>query len=353
MGHSVRVGSLIGYPELVEKLGGDPQDLFARCNIPLEAFEDEDNLIPYAKMVELLEITATRLNRSDFGLYLGSLQNADIFGPVSTAIQTAKTVGHAMKSVARFVHIQSPAIHYSIDEQHEDYVRVSKSISLPDLSHREMPQAIDRAIASGQEIWKQLAGTNFKILKIEIPHEPLCPISSYEQYFDAQIEFNTESIAWHIPREIYDSPPPLQSKRLHRFAMDYLTEQYPTQNNQLSFVVEKELRRLIETESCTRDSIAESLALHPKTMQRRLARENSNFDSIRDRVRRERATYYLCNTDIPFKKIAKRVGYGDQAALSRSCQRWFSKSPREVRSENKLAYPTRSYNTGSFKSSGL
>ncbi|MBB6521255.1 AraC family transcriptional regulator [Pseudoteredinibacter isoporae] len=343
MSYSVRIGSLDGYREAVTRLGGNPSDLSSRCDIPFEIFEDEDNTIPYAKLSELMELTARELKKPDFGIYLGTCQKVDILGPISVAVQTAKTVGEAMKCAARFVHIQSPAVHYHLEENHSGYVRAVMSINLPDLAQREMPQAMGLTAAVGQEIWRQLAGERFELLKLELPHEPLCPIPMYEAYFHGDIEFNSESVVWHVPREVYDAPLPLRSERLHEFASSYLVEQFPAQAKQLSVQVEKELRKLMETGNCTRDTIAEVLNLHPKTMQRRLAQEDCNFESIRDRVRRERATYYLCNTNLPFGQIAELIGYSDQAALSRSCQRWFSRSPREIRGENKSLTQTRAY----------
>ncbi|GAA6154248.1 AraC family transcriptional regulator [Pseudoteredinibacter isoporae] len=343
MGHSVRIGSLKGYQEVVATLGGDPEFLFNRCSIPIEVFEDEDNTIPYSKLAELLELTAIHLEKPDFGLHLGSTQNVDTLGPLSIALLTAETVGDAMQCFAQFSHIQSSAIHYHIDDQHPGYIRAVMNVNFPGVPHRDMPQAVDHAIAVGQSVWKQLASDNFQLLKVEVPHEPLHPTSIYGTYFDARIEFNTESIAWYISKKTFDTPLPLSNAKLHQFTCDYLREHYPRQAMSLSALVERELRKLMETESCTRDSIAASLSLHPKTMQRRLAQENCNFESIRDQVRKERATYYLCNTEMPFGKIAELIGYSDQAALSRSCQRWFSKPPREIRGENKLAYQHRAH----------
>ncbi|MEX0272993.1 MAG: helix-turn-helix domain-containing protein, partial [Flavobacteriaceae bacterium] len=90
---------------------------------------------------------------------------------------------------------------------------------------------------------------------------------------------------------------------------------------------------------CSREWVSEAFNLHPKSLQRMLTKENSNFDAIKDRVRRERVTYYLCNTNASFSRIADLVGYSSQATLSRSCQRWFSKSPREVRGLSKSDRP--------------
>ncbi|MBB6521278.1 AraC family transcriptional regulator [Pseudoteredinibacter isoporae] len=343
MGQTIRMGSFNGYRELVVSLGGNPEEFAKRCNIPIQVFDSDDTTILFSQFAELLELTAKCLKTPDFGLRLGSLQTIDLLGPTSVAIQTAKNLDEAIQCIARFVHVLSPAIHFDVDDSHPEHVKVLANISLPNFSHRDMPQATDLAITAGLKIGQQLTGEAFEILKIEVPHEPLLSVLKYKEYCNTEIHFNTESIAWHFSQKDYDALLPLHSKKLHRFAFQHILEHYPGQEKPLSVLVEEKLRELLEAETCTRASIAKHLGIHPKTLQRKLGMENCSYDSIRDKVRRERVTYYLSNTDIPFGKIASLVGYRDQAALSRSCQRWFSKSPREIRGENKLSYRSQTY----------
>jgi AraC-like DNA-binding protein len=48
-------------------------------------------------------------------------------------------------------------------------------------------------------------------------------------------------------------------------------------------------------------------------------------------VRREIALRYLKDPSIPLIRVARMLGYSETSALSRSCYRWFSASPRQVR----------------------
>ena len=333
---SIRIGGLTCYPEIVEELGGNPKNLCEDCGISYEVFKDEDHVISFSKRAELFEATAKALKKPDFGLYLGSLQKVDLLGLVSVVMQTAKTIGDAMKSNAEFMYVHTPAVHYSIDDEHPMYVRAEMNITLPNLSHRDIPQSTDFIVSVAQEVWRQMAREKFQILKVEIPHEPLLPIEMYEDYFDASIEFNSKSMAWYIPKDTYNSPLPLSSDKLNGFASEYLISHFPKQGSQFSLLVEREIHRLIESENCSKERIASSFNIHPKTMQRRLKQENNSFDVIRDRVRRERAVYYLCNTELSFGDISTLLGYMDQASFSRSCQRWFSKSAREIRIDRKF-----------------
>ena len=95
--------------------------------------------------------------------------------------------------------------------------------------------------------------------------------------------------------------------------------------------------RYLGTEDCTDERIATELCMHPRTLQRRLKRERQSFKSIKREVRRELALRYLQRTEIPFAQVAERLGYSEHSVLSRSCYRWFTASPTELRERSGLA----------------
>ncbi|WP_068053997.1 hypothetical protein [Nocardia xishanensis] len=54
--------------------------------------------------------------------------------------------------------------------------------------------------------------------------------------------------------------------------------------------------------------IAPLSTMHPRTLQRRLAAENTSFATILDDVRRRQAHRYLTTTEMPTRQIAHLVG---------------------------------------------
>ncbi|MBB6521311.1 AraC family transcriptional regulator ligand-binding domain-containing protein [Pseudoteredinibacter isoporae] len=206
MDHRVRIGYLSKYPEAVANLGGDPKSLSQRCNILFETFEDEDNTILYSQVIDLMELTAYHLRKPDFGLYLGSLQKIDALGPISVALKRSESVNQAIQCIAQLIHIQSPAIHIHVDENDPDCVKIIIDIITSDLSHQDMLQNVGLTLTSCQEILRQLIGAQFKLLKIEIPHDLMFSSTKYSDYFDSDIEFNSESMAWHIPKDMFNLP---------------------------------------------------------------------------------------------------------------------------------------------------
>ncbi|MGH8461856.1 MAG: helix-turn-helix domain-containing protein [Stenotrophobium sp.] len=82
---------------------------------------------------------------------------------------------------------------------------------------------------------------------------------------------------------------------------------------------------------CNPINLADALHLHPRTLQRRLVDEDTNLEALKDEARREVASHYLENSVLPLSQVAALLGYCEQSALTRSCQRWFRQAPLVLR----------------------
>ena len=63
--------------------------------------DNEDALLPVAKLVRLLEDAARTLGVPDFGLRVAQAQDISVLGPVAVAIQNSPTVGEALQVASR------------------------------------------------------------------------------------------------------------------------------------------------------------------------------------------------------------------------------------------------------------
>jgi len=330
----VRVGGLRGYTELVRQLGGDPLKLTRDCGIPDDTLDDEDDLIPYRQLIHLLEQTASELEVADFGLRLAASQDIGILGPLAVAMQNSTTVEEAMRCATTYLFIQSPALSLDIDPLTQ-HTRMRLNIRLANMTHGSMRQAEDLGIGVVHGVLQLLAQEHYRLIRVELPHEPLCPASVYDRYFGAPVIFNCDQNAVYVSHATLAHSLANRSKALHLMAAEYLDVHLPSPDGLFSTRVETAVRRTLGTDSCNRQSIARAMALHPRTLQRQLEDEGNSFEEIRDRIRRERADYYLRYSDLPLAQVAGIIGYSEQSILTRSCRRWFGATPRELRRSGK------------------
>ena len=329
----VRASGLSGYSSLVESLGGNPQQLSKDCGIDLQLTHFEDALMPYRQIIHLMEHSATELGFADLGLRLAAVQDVGILGPLAVAIQNAPTLERAVRCAANFIFLQSSALRLDFDKQGRQ-TRLAIRIHLNNMPHSGMRQAEDLAIGLVHHLMRIATGDDYALLKVELPHDPLCSAAVYEKYFGGPVKFSTSQNAIFIDSKILDIRMAERSAQLYQAAIEYLNVLSPAPDGRVSERVETAIRRTLSTDSCNRSAIAQAMGLHPRTLHRRLARECVTFDQIRDRVCREKVEYYLCNTNAPLAQVAAIVGYAEQAVLSRNCRRWFGQPPREYRNRH-------------------
>jgi AraC-like DNA-binding protein len=85
--------------------------------------------------------------------------------------------------------------------------------------------------------------------------------------------------------------------------------------------------------------VAEQLAMSTRSFTRHLAREETSFSQILDRVRRRLALSYLEDQRVSLQQIAWLLGYSELAAFNHAFRRWFAMSPRQARNLPSLPFP--------------
>ena len=118
-----------------------------------------------------------------------------------------------------------------------------------------------------------------------------------------------------------------------RIAAKYLESNYVPRTASLSEHVAELTRRLLPTGQCSVDAIANQLAMHPRSLRRRLVAEGVRCQDLIERERRALAARYLAEPGLHLGQIAGLLGYAEQSTLNRSYRRWFGKTPRQYRAD--------------------
>jgi AraC-like DNA-binding protein len=79
------------------------------------------------------------------------------------------------------------------------------------------------------------------------------------------------------------------------------------------------------------EDLAVELQTTPTTLRRRLEREGTTYQAIKDQLRSDIAIDYLCNSSLSIDEIGARVGFQDASAFHRAFRRWNGVQPGEYR----------------------
>lgn len=328
---TIRIGGLRGFLPIIEQFNGDARALCDACGVDVEIFEaDEEALISYRVLSDLLEYTAHKLDIPDLGLRIAASHGIDALGPLALAIQNSKTVAHAMHCAASYLFVHTTALDLNIVGL-GDITELRVKIGLKNFYPENSCQASDKAIAVVHGVLKILAKDSYQPLSVALPHAPLCEPRVYEDYFGAKVSFNCAQSVIRLNTHVMATSLEGRNDHIRQIALKFLREQQPTIERTLKAQVENLIIKSLGTKSCNRDDVAAALSMHPRTMQRQLNVHGLCFVEIRDSIRKSRASHYLHETEVPLSQVASIIGYSDQSILTRSCQRWFNATPLQIR----------------------
>ena len=327
----VRTDALRNFKDLAASLGGDPAALLRKSQIDPAVLDNPSGALSYRKMVQLLERASAELDRPDFGMRLAAVQKGTkVVDPLDLAMRNSPTLGAAFRYCADHVHAYSSATRLSF-ENTDGRVFMRFEILLARLSQQR--QVMEHSLARVQHATLTISRGLARAREVWFTHEPLAPMSAYRTHFNAILRFGQSMNGLFFTEEDFDRPIPDTDPLLYEIATGFIDHRFPSSAVSLSTRVHSIIARLLVEGNCTHERVTAALGLHPRTLQRRLRDEGESFESIRDSVRRDVALRYLRQPNVPLVRVTEILGYSETSVLSRSCHRWFSASPRQLRNE--------------------
>ncbi|MFF1921509.1 AraC family transcriptional regulator ligand-binding domain-containing protein [Streptomyces sp. NPDC058221] len=328
----IRGASLRGFARLVDELGGDPEEFMGRFAIPPEALVSEEGLVPITGHDLMLDAVARDLRCPDFGLRLACGQDLGILGRLALAIQASSTVAEALECASRFMFVHSPALSVGVEPDPRGRREVVALTYRKDLRESPYsPQAMELGIGLFHRVALALVGSLAGLRSVELPHQPLSPVSRYIEFFGVDVKFGCPTAALRVERRMLEKEFRGADAAIRRLALDYLTRHHTDPERLVSTHVRRALAGSVGTTPAAIGPVARLLAMHPRTLQRRLAAESTGFEEILDAVRRDLALRYITTTDLALGQVAAMAGFADQSGLSHAVRRWTGSSPSEVR----------------------
>ncbi|MDE2596384.1 MAG: AraC family transcriptional regulator [Sphingomonadales bacterium] len=330
----VHAGTLALFPELVRELGGDADALLMAVGIEPGLIARPAPRASLRAIVALLESTATALACPDFGLRLAARQGSGkVFGPIGVVMRNSATFGEALRFVA--AHNQAYSMATAIPLEHDRAgarMFVGYDILLSGLASGA--QLVEQAVLLAHLNALESTGGRARAREVWFRHQPLSPLRTYREHFACEVRFDQRADGLYFSDADLATPIVDPVSDYRELAALFIDAHFPVRPRPMHARVRGLVRRQIGHGDCRIDHIAEALCIHPRTLHRRLEREGTAFEAIKDEVRRDLARYYLERTRLPVTRIAERLGYAETSVLSRSCLRWFGAPPRDLRGKD-------------------
>jgi AraC-like DNA-binding protein len=326
----IRGTALSGFHALTTELGADPVPILRSVGIRPDDTEDIDGFVSLRSAVRALERAAEVTATPDFGRQLASRQDIGILGPLAVAVRTAATVADVFAVFETFVAAYSRGIAITARPlEDSDWTFLQWELRLDPLPPHS--QAVELSLGVIVGALRTFLGPDYRPAKVHVQHELLTPAADYHRFYGCPVHARAAAAGFVVSTA--DLGRRLDQDLLtHRTAIGYLERTADTtEDGAVVRSVSAAVRRALPTGAATVDVVAHEFGLHPKALQRRLAREGTSFSAVVDDVRRATAARLLRDTDMTLAGLARELGYAEQSVLTRACRRWFDCSPLAYR----------------------
>lgn len=320
-------------PELIDQLGLDGARFLSERGVDPALLSQSDRPIGGYQLIHLLEDAAAALDCPDIGMRLAVRQRGEKMGNLfELVMKNSPTVGDALRYCGRHVRTYSGAVSM---ETHPDRQRGQTFLRLEFLLPQifAQGQAVEHMMLRTCNIVSEISGGKVWPGEVRFTHENIAPASAYRRYFGSRVKFGRSVAGLCFDTADLATPVPQADPQILQLATFFIENQFPARAVPMATRVRTLVARNVDSEDCTGDHVAVTLGLQLRTLQRRLREEGTSFEGIRDEVRREIALQCLARSRVPLSRVAEMLGYAEPSAFSRSCHRWFSASPRELRKQ--------------------
>lgn len=328
----IRGTALQGFVELTEDLGADADQLLRAAHLEPATLGSHSSFLEYRSVIAVLEAAARATGAGDFGRRLALRQGLDILGPLGVAARTAPTVGAAFSSIEKYMAVYSPAIAIAVTRESPELATFEwRIIADRPPVHR---QAAELALGVTCQVFRLLAGPAFTPVTVRFRHPPLVEESDYIDYFGCPAEFSTPTHSFQFPAAVLAQSLGADNA-VHAVVEEYLSTVVVPNAKSTVDNVRRLVRSILPIGGPDLALVCVQLAVHPRTLQRQLAKSGTSYAQIVDQVRQEEAESYLRETEMPLGQLAGALGLSEQSALTRASRRWFGKPPSQIRAESR------------------
>ena len=322
---SIRAAALAGLPELIARLGGDPEALLrAHGFTPMTASEPERH-VSYADFIRLLEHCASELCCPDFGLRVGRMQDLQVLGPIAIVMRHSPTVAEAIRSVARYLSFHTPGSVVELIDATDELPGFTVEVVQPGL--RRARQINELGMFLGQRMLELLLGEGYRAPALQFVTDAPEDDALLRRVFGARLEFGMPVNRFTLRAAELRRPVRDADATVRRLIASYIDLARQDPGVPLVERVSRAVRTLLPSGRCSLPAVSDQLGFAPRSLQRALHQRGACFRELQEAQQRLLAEQLLRNPRLPLFGVATLSGFADQSTFNRAFARWHGESP--------------------------
>ena len=317
--------------QALELDGLDCQDLFVKLGLDYSALNDPDARFAQDGMTRLWQRAVEITGNPAIGLNLAKVMRPGAMHVVGYALMSSSTLRDSFQRLVRYQRIIAEGADLQFGSTNRGAL-LTLAIHGDQLPPAR--QSADGSLASTLAFCRWLTGKPLAPIEVYFQGPPPADIEPYQAVFQAPLRFNAEyhgMLMRHVDMDIALPTANAELAQLHdRFAGDYLAR---FSDSRVTHQARQVICRLLPQGEPRRETVAQSLHLSERSLQRRLDEEGTSFQQLLDDTRRTLAEQYLARADLALLEVAYLLGFADPSNFFRAFKRWFAMTPGEYRAQ--------------------
>ena len=310
--------------------GLDFAELAAEASITRESLTQADNFVSLSGICRLLEMAAARAGDRCFGLHCAEAYPMSAVSILGYILMNAPTTLDALTALQRYARLIVAPIRTSCREE-DGRLYWARSYPAGFKAPRLQFDLFSTAIVIRR--LRHGAGANWSLDDLEFDHpDPGCP-ADCARLLAPRITYSRPQTVLimdisKLKRDLKNADHKLFGI-LKKHAETLLLQQ--PDPNDIVALTRHQIELLLHGGKAELDSVAAALRLSVRSLRARLAKSGTTFTSLLDDVRKQKAQYYLQETDMQITEAAYLLGFSDLSAFTHAAVRWFGRSPSAYR----------------------
>ena len=329
--------SLGGMPEFAEHAIGARAlgRAMAQAGLPSRLIEDRAGYIPEDALATFVDQLGRGVGDENIGLLWAPALTVRDYGVWGDHVLCAPTLGEALTWAQ-----SAMPFHSSADRTtwHADTEHLYYSYNFGLKQHPAYPAIAYSALGSVLSIFRHYLGSGFRPACIKCDFTHSGHSEAAEEVFGCPIYWDSDRLEIGFDRRL------LKQRKHGGYGRVITIEDVRRDRSKLmprnmSDLVSLMLHLRSDSDRKSLESIAEDLDLGPRTVQRRLAQEDTSFREVMKLHSIQRAKELLAHGGLSVTQIATEIGFTSQSNFSRAFRKQVGLSPSEFAQNCKPAFP--------------
>jgi AraC-like DNA-binding protein len=305
-------------------------ELLQQANINPELLEKTENRIDFDKQQNFWRIAIQAANDDSFPIYFALQSRLATFNMAGHVATNTQTMGESWDATQKYQQLAGVGGEVIITRNAHEIIMTYQP-KLPNENTSDIRSCC--LLASTINIGRWMIGEPYNPLRAEFSIAQPSDLQLFEDFFKCPIVFNQSANRVIFDRRIDDIRIPYASKELF-YLMQKKADQSIT-NLKAHSEIEERVTHLIASNLINQEPdknlIAEKLDISPRTLQRKLAKENTSYQEILDKTRYDLAQSYLHETQLTITDVAYMLGFTEPSAFYRAFKKWHGMTPGAYR----------------------